>query len=82
MLQPRAARTPLQSKHSVEHDTLPVALLVVPLRTLAAGNGTRAHGARAKADTQYFFLSFFLSHATLLHLTTNLLPGKARGPDD
>jgi hypothetical protein len=32
---------------------------VVPLRTLTAGNGARAHGARAKAGTQYFFLSFF-----------------------
>jgi hypothetical protein len=39
--------------------SLPVALLVVPLRTLTAGNGARAHGARAKAGTQYFFLSFW-----------------------
>ena len=41
--------------------SLQVVLLVVPLRTLTAGNGARAHGARAKAaGTQYFFLSFFL----------------------
>jgi hypothetical protein len=31
---------------------------VVPLRTFPAGNGARAHGARAKAGTQSFFLSF------------------------
>jgi hypothetical protein len=29
---------------------------------LFAGNGARAHGARAKAGTQSFFLSFFLFH--------------------
>ncbi len=34
---------------------------MVPLRTLTAGDGARAHGARAKAGTQYFFLSFYLS---------------------
>jgi hypothetical protein len=34
-----------------------LSLLVVPLRTLTAGNGARAHGARAKAGTQYFFRS-------------------------
>jgi hypothetical protein len=38
--------------------SLQVALLVVPLRTLTAGNDARAHGARAKAGTQYFFLFF------------------------
>jgi hypothetical protein len=32
-------------------------LFVVPLRTFPAGNGARAHGARAKAGTQSFFLS-------------------------
>jgi hypothetical protein len=32
---------------------------VIPLRTFPAGNGARAHGARAKAGTQSFFLSFF-----------------------
>jgi hypothetical protein len=34
--------------------------LVIPLCTTTAGNGARAHGARAKAGTPYFFLSFFL----------------------
>ncbi len=32
-------------------------LLVVPLYILTAGNGARAHGARAKASAQSFFLS-------------------------
>jgi hypothetical protein len=39
---------------------LPLLLLVViPLCTLTAANGARAHGARAKAGAQSFFLSFF-----------------------
>jgi hypothetical protein len=38
-----------------------LSFLVVPLCTLTAGNGARAHGARAKAGAQSFFLSFFLS---------------------
>ena len=41
--------------------SLLLVLFVIPLRTFPAGNGARAHGARAKAGAQSFFLSFFLS---------------------
>jgi hypothetical protein len=51
--------------------SLPVALLVVPLRTLTSGNCARAHGARAKAGTRYFFLSFF--HMLMLACGLRLL---------
>jgi hypothetical protein len=39
--------------------SLLLVLFVIPLRTFPAGNGARAHGARAKAGAQSFFLSFF-----------------------
>jgi hypothetical protein len=40
---------------------------MIPQRIHTAGNGARAHGARAKAGAKSFFLSFFF----LLALTTH-----------
>jgi hypothetical protein len=56
--------------------SLLLVLFVVPLRTFPAGNGARAHGARAKAGTQSFFLSFHhLLHIARLPLYVGLAGG-------